>query len=178
MYYYINFGFGIIKIGKTLLHWQNEGEISEATDRLSCFSVKFFSSRLFDQFYAYLSFCCQIWFFPIQIHFQSRKEMIRKKFFDEHFFRLNKILFRSIRENWNPVFEIWIERYGNRIERNEMKLRIDCLVYEYRFPSLFAVDRDWHFGPRILNSHIKSPILTGKLLFWTLFVDVNKRIRR
>ncbi len=50
--------------------------------------------------------------------------------------------------------------------------------YEYRFPSLFAVDRDRHFGPRILNSQIKSPILTEKLLFWTFFVDVNKRIRR
>jgi hypothetical protein len=48
----------------------------------------------------------------------------------------------------------------------------------FMFPPLFAVDRDRHFGPRILNSQIKSPILTGKLLSWTLFVDVNKRITR
>ncbi len=39
----------------------------------------------------------------------------------------------------------------------------------YRFPSLFAVDTFRHFGPRILNSQIKSPFLTEKLLFWTIF---------
>jgi hypothetical protein len=44
----------------------------------------------------------------------------------------------------------------------------------HRFPSLFAVHRDRHFEPRILNSQIKSP----KLLFSTLFVHANKRIRK
>ncbi len=39
----------------------------------------------------------------------------------------------------------------------------------YRFPSLFAVDTFRHFGPRILNSQIKSPYLTGKLSFFDLF---------
>jgi hypothetical protein len=48
----------------------------------------------------------------------------------------------------------------------------------YRFPLKFAVDSFLHFGPRILNSQIKSQILTRKLLFWTTFPNVNKRIRR
>ncbi len=41
-------------------------------------------------------------------------------------------------------------------------------IKKYRFPSLFAVDRDRHFEPRILNSQIKRPFLTGKLLYSTL----------
>ncbi len=56
---------------------------------------------------------------------------------------------------------------------NLRKLRLEI----YRFPSLFALDRDRHFGPRILNSQIKSPFLTRKLLFWTLFVHANSQIK-
>ncbi len=48
----------------------------------------------------------------------------------------------------------------------------------YRFPSLFVVDRFHQFGPRILNSQIKSPYLTRKLSFLINFVNVNKRIGR
>ncbi len=46
-----------------------------------------------------------------------------------------------------------------------------CLLYW--IPSLFEVNTFRHFG--ILNSKTKSPFLTGKLSFWTIFCYVNKR---
>ncbi len=39
-------------------------------------------------------------------------------------------------------------------------------AFLYRYPSLVAVDTFRHFGPRILNSQIKRPFLTGKLSFF------------
>ena len=48
----------------------------------------------------------------------------------------------------------WIATYGN------VYLISYDVGIDHRFPSLFAVDTLRHFGPRILNSQIKSPQIT------------------
>ncbi len=45
-------------------------------------------------------------------------------------------------------------------------------VPEYRFPLLFAVDIFRHFGPRILNLHVKNPFLNEILSFLNNFFQM------
>jgi len=55
---------------------------------------------------------------------------------------------------------IFCRSIGSQIIESPFYCKKYC-SYDYRFPSLFAVDMYHHFGPRILNSQIKSLFLTG-----------------
>ncbi len=70
---------------------------------------------------------------------------------------------------WSPKI-LWINiLIGNEGHDPWPTLYGPGFKIQYRFLSLLAVDTFCHFGPLNMNSQIKSPFFTGKLLFWTGF---------
>lgn len=114
-------------------------------------------------------------------NFQSFISMIARTKFFEDSWNFVSVMTNDPCRGWMLKIDCWLYPMVENYSTWRLIFQVSALFYITwnwsRFSSLFAVDKNHHFGPRIVNTQIKVLFFT-KMVFSTHFDSENKWILR